>query len=111
MSFLNENCDLNNCNVVLPSENEIYNLAEFFKVIGDSTRIKILSALEYKDLAVCDLCGILDMSMSAISHQLRILKQSDLVRYRRQGKNIIYSLADEHIKLIVNMALEHINEK
>lgn len=95
----------------IANEQEIYNLSDFFKVISDGTRIKILLALQQGDFKVQELCEKLSMSMSAISHQLRILKQSDLVRYKRQGKNIIYSIADEHIKLIIDMALEHINEK
>lgn len=97
--------------LIIYDENQTYKLSEFFKIMSDSTRLKILLALENSEMKVCDLCTKLNMSMSAISHQLRILKQCDLVRYKKQGKNVIYSIADEHIKLVVDMALEHINEK
>lgn len=85
-------------------------LALFFKIFGDATRIKILSALDESEMCVCDLAASLDMTKSAISHQLAILKRSSLVKYRRTGKEVYYSLADEHIQKIVEMGLEHISE-
>lgn len=85
-------------------------LALFYKIFGDSTRIKILSALDESELCVCDLASVLDMTKSAISHQLAILKRASLVKYRREGKEVYYSLADEHIRKILEMGLEHISE-
>lgn len=90
------------------AENEIIRLAETFKVLGDPTRIKILSALSEEELCVCDLSAVLDMSVSAISHQLRVLKGARLVKYRREGKNIFYSLDDEHVISLFRLALEHV---
>ena len=89
---------------------ELYDLAEFFKVFGDSTRIRSLCVLLDKEICVADIAAELDMTQSAISHQLRILKASRLVSSRREGKQIFYSLADEHVRLIISMGLEHINE-
>ena len=94
----------------MPEEEVLYDLADFFKVFADSTRIKILYVLLCSEMCVCDLAQILNMTQSAISHQLRILKQMDLVRNRREGKTIFYSLADDHIKAILNQGMEHINE-
>lgn len=94
----------------VPEEEKLYDLADFFKIFGDSTRIKILYVLLCSEMCVCDLAQILGMTQSAISHQLRILKQMDLVRNRREGKTIFYSLADDHIKLILSQGMEHINE-
>lgn len=94
----------------MPEEEELYDLAELFKVFGDTTRIKILYTLFKSEMCVCDIAEVLDMSQSAISHQLRVLKQAKLVRNRRDGKQIIYSLADAHISRIISMGLEHINE-
>ena len=97
-------------NKEIPDEEKLYDLADFFKVFADSTRIKILYVLLCSEMCVCDLAQILNMTQSAISHQLRILKQMDLVRNRREGKTIFYSLADDHIKAILNQGMEHINE-
>lgn len=97
-------------NEEIPDEEKLYDLADFFKVFADSTRIKILYVLLCSEMCVCDLAQILNMTQSAISHQLRILKQMDLVRNRREGKTIFYSLADDHIKSILNQGMEHINE-
>ena len=97
-------------NEEIPDEEKLYDLADFFKVFADSTRIKILYVLLCSEMCVCDLAQILNMTQSAISHQLRILKQMDLVRNRREGKTIFYSLADDHIKGILNQGMEHINE-
>lgn len=94
----------------MPAEEHLYDLAELFKVFGDTTRIKILYVLFESEMCVCDIAEILNMTQSAISHQLRVLKQNRLVRFRREGKNIIYSLADEHVRSIINQGMEHINE-
>lgn len=94
----------------VPKEELLYDLADFFKVFADSTRVKILYVLMCEEMCVCDLAQILGMTQSAISHQLRMLKQMDLVRNRRDGKTIFYSLADDHIRLILNQGMEHINE-
>ncbi len=94
----------------MPSEDSLYDLAELFKVFGDSTRIRILYVLFESEVCVCDLAETLHMTQSAISHQLKILKQSHLVKNRREGKSIFYSLADEHVRLILNQGMEHINE-
>lgn len=97
-------------NQVIPDEEKLYDLADFFKVFADSTRIKILYVLLCSEMCVCDLAQILGMTQSAISHQLRTLKQMDLVRNRRDGKTVFYSLADDHIKSILNQGMEHIHE-
>lgn len=94
----------------LPKDETLYDLAEFFKVFGDSTRIKIICALFESEMCVCDLAALLGASQSAISHQLRTLKGARLVRYRREGKVIYYSLDDEHIKHIYDEGLRHIME-
>ena len=94
----------------MPAEDELYDLAELFKVFGDSTRIRILFALFEADICVCDLAELLGMTQSAISHQLRILKNAKLVKNKRDGKQVIYFLADEHVRSIINQGLEHIEE-
>lgn len=94
----------------LPKEETLYELAEFFKVFGDSTRIRIICALFESEMCVCDLAVLLKLSQSAISHQLRTLKGARLVRYRREGKVVYYSLDDDHIKHIFDEGLRHINE-
>ena len=94
----------------MPEETELYDLAELFKVFGDSTRIKILYVLFQSEMCVCDIAQLLNMSQSAISHQLRVLKQAQLVKYRREGKTVFYSLADAHVNTILNQGLEHIEE-
>lgn len=94
----------------MPEEEMLYDLAELFKVFGDSTRIKILYVLFQSEMCVCDIAQLLHMSQSAISHQLRVLKQAQLVKYRREGKTVFYSLADSHITTILNQGLEHIKE-
>ena len=91
-------------NEKLPSETELYDLAELFKVFGDSTRIRILFVLFEAEVCVCDLAEALGMTQSAISHQLRILKQNKLVKNRREGKSIFYSLADEHVRTIASIS-------
>jgi ArsR family transcriptional regulator len=94
----------------LPDENELCDLAELFKVFGDSTRIRILYVLFESEVCVCDLAEALNMTQSAISHQLKILKQNKLVKNRREGKSIFYSLADDHVKTIIAQGREHILE-
>ena len=94
----------------LPPEEQLYDLAELFKVFGDSTRMRILFVLFEAEVCVCDLAQALSMTQSAISHQLRILKQSKLVKNRREGKSIFYSLADSHVMTIIAQGLEHVNE-
>lgn len=94
----------------MPDEDELYDLAELFKVFGDSTRIKILYVLFEAEMCVCDIAQLLNMTQSAISHQLKILKQSRLVKSRREGKAVFYSLADGHVRGIINQGLEHIEE-
>ena len=85
-------------------------IAELFKAFGDTTRVRILSLLLHQELCVGDIADALEMSQSAISHQLRILKQMHLIKFRREGKNILYSLADDHVKTILEMGLEHVLE-
>ena len=97
-------------NETLPEETELYDLAELFKVFGDSTRIRILFVLFEAEVCVCDLAKVLNMTQSAISHQLRILKQNKLVKNRREGKSIFYSLADDHVRTIINQGRDHIEE-
>ena len=97
-------------NEKMPNEEKLFDLAEFFKIFGDTTRIRILYVLMCSEMCVCDLAQILGMTQSAISHQLRVLKQMELVKNRREGKSMFYSLADGHIKTILSQGLEHIEE-
>ncbi|MDR0925136.1 MAG: metalloregulator ArsR/SmtB family transcription factor [Hungatella sp.] len=94
----------------MPQDQELLDLADFFKVFGDATRIKILYVLSQSEMCVCDIANLLKMGQSAISHQLRILKQMRLVKFRREGKTVFYSLADGHIESILAQGMEHINE-
>lgn len=94
----------------MPDEEKLYDLAELFKVFGDSTRIRILWALSESDMCVCDIAALLNMTQSAISHQLRILKQTRLVKNRKEGKVVYYSLDDAHVKQIFEIGLIHISE-
>ena len=94
----------------MPDEEELYDLAELFKVFGDTTRIKILYVLFKSEMCVCDIAESLGMTQSAISHQLKVLKQARLVKSRRAGKSIIYSLADDHVSTIIAQGQEHIEE-
>ena len=94
----------------LPQDEVLYDLAELFKVFGDSTRIRILFVLFESEMCVCDIAQLVNMTQSAISHQLRILKQSQLVKSRRDGKSVFYSLADDHVYRIINQGFEHIKE-
>ena len=101
---------LKTVNDTMPEETELYDLAELFKVFGDSTRIRILFVLFEAEVCVCDLARVLNMNQSAISHQLRILKQAALVKFRRDGKTIYYALADDHVATIMSQGLEHVCE-
>lgn len=97
-------------NAGMPDEEMLYDLAELYKVFGDSTRIKILYALFESELCVCDIARVLSMTQSAISHQLRVLKQAKLVKFRREGKTIFYSLSDDHVRTIIGMGMDHLCE-
>ena len=94
----------------MPDEEVLYDLAELFKVFGDSTRIKVLFALFESELCVGDIAQVLGLSQSAVSHQLRILKQSKLVKFRREGKVVYYSLDDDHVRSMLSMGAEHVEE-
>ena len=94
----------------MPQEAELNALSEFFRVFGDATRIKLLYALSRSELCVCDLAALLGSSQSAVSHQLQLLRSKRLVKYRREGKTVFYSLDDGHIFSILGMGMEHIKE-
>ena len=94
----------------MPADELLYDLSELFKIFGDSTRIRILYALFEAEMCVCDIAQLLNMTQSAISHQLRILKQSKLVKNRRDGKTVYYSLADDHVRMVINQGMDHILE-
>jgi len=94
----------------MPDEAELYDLSDFFKVLGDSTRMKLIWALDESEMCVCDLAVLLSMTKSAISHQLSSLKQANLVKFRKEGKVVFYSLSDDHVKAIFEKGLEHIKE-
>ncbi|MGI5998784.1 MAG: ArsR/SmtB family transcription factor [Lutispora sp.] len=95
----------------MPDENLLYDMADLFRVFGDSTRVKILHALFESEMCVCDIAALLNMNQSAISHQLRVLKGSRLVKNRRDGKVVYYSLDDEHVKHIFDQAMAHLKHK
>ena len=95
----------------MPKEETIFDIAELFKVFGDSTRMKIICSLFESEMCVCDIAEIINATQSAISHQLRVLKQAKLVKYRKEGKTVFYSLSDSHVEIIFNMALEHVEEE
>lgn len=95
----------------MPDEELFYDLSDLFKVFGDTSRIKIIYALFESEMCVCDLAALFNMSQSAVSHQLRVLKQARLVKYRRDGKVVYYSLDDEHVKEILDKGLAHVEEK
>lgn len=94
----------------MPSDEHLYDLAELFKVFGDSTRIKILYALFEAEMCVCDIAQLLGLTQSAVSHQLRVLKNARLVKPRREGKTVFYSLADDHVRSVIAQGMEHIEE-
>ena len=95
----------------MPDEELLYDLAELYKVFGDSTRIKILYVVFEAEMCVCDIAQLLGMTQSAISHQLRVLKGSKLVKNRRDGKTVFYSLADDHVRTILGQGMDHITEE
>lgn len=95
---------------LMPDEETLYDLSDFFKIFGDSTRMSILFAIDGAPMCVCDIANLLGMTKSAVSHQLKILRQSDLITYRKSGKNVFYTLADDHVRDIIEKALEHIKE-
>lgn len=94
----------------MPGEEELYDLAELFRIFGDSTRIRILYVLFESEMCVCDIAQLLGMTQSAISHQLRLLKNARLVKARREGKTVFYALADDHVKTIIGQGLDHVRE-
>ena len=94
----------------MPGEDTLYDLAELFRIFGDSTRIRILYVLFEAEMCVCDIAALLGMTQSAISHQLRALKNARLVKARREGKTVFYALADDHVKTIINQGLDHVQE-
>lgn len=102
---------VNNVREHMPDEEVLLDLADLFKVFGDSTRVRILCALFHSEMCVCDIAVLLGMTKSAISHQLRILKQVKLVRSRRDGKIVYYSLDDDHVKSVFDQGLLHVTEK
>lgn len=94
----------------MPDEEILYDLSELFKIFGDSTRIKILYVLLESEMCVCDIAQLLNLSQSAVSHQLRALKQAKLVKYRRDGRSIFYSLSDSHVRTIIDQGIDHVSE-
>ena len=94
----------------MPSEDVLFDLSELFKVFGDSTRIRILYCLFESEMCVCDIATLLNMTQSAISHQLSVLKKNKLVKSRREGKAVFYSLADAHVRMIIDQGVEHVTE-
>jgi len=94
----------------MPEDEILYDLADLFKIFGDTTRIRILYVLLESEMCVCDIAALLGMTQSAISHQLKVLKQSKLIRYRRDGKTVFYSLADDHVRTIIDCGVDHIAE-
>ena len=101
---------INNVKNKMPKEEMLFDIAEVFKVFGDSTRMKIICCLFEAEMCVCDIAEIINSTQSAVSHQLRVLKQAKLVKYRKEGKTVYYSLSDRHVEIIFNMALEHVKE-
>ncbi|MDO4542245.1 MAG: metalloregulator ArsR/SmtB family transcription factor [Bacillota bacterium] len=97
-------------NETMPDDEILYELGDLFKVFGDTTRIKILYVLLESEMCVYDLAQVLNMTQSAISHQLQVLKQNKLVKFRREGKTVIYSLSDDHVSTIIGQGMEHISE-
>lgn len=97
-------------NETMPDDEILYDLGDLFKVFGDTTRIKILYVLLESEMCVYDLAQVLNMTQSAISHQLQVLKQNKLVKFRREGKTVIYSLSDSHVSTIIDQGMEHISE-
>lgn len=96
---------------IMPEEEKLYDLAEFFKVFGDTTRVKIICVLFESEMCVCDIAEVLNMTQSAVSHQLRVLKNSRLAKFRKEGKSVYYSLDDDHVRNIFKQGFDHINHK
>jgi ArsR family transcriptional regulator len=94
----------------MATEEVLFQVADLFKALGDSTRARLLHALSFSELCVCDLAAVLGMSSSAVSHQLRVLRGQRLIKYRKDGKNVFYSLADAHVLRLMEQGLEHVNE-
>ncbi len=94
----------------MPADEELYDLAELFKMFGDTTRIRLLFILLQEEMCVCDLAEMLNMTSSAVSHQLSLLKRSKLIKNRREGKSVFYSLADDHVRTIIQQGIDHIEE-
>ena len=110
-SFLNAHPEaIANVRATLPDDDTLLDVSELFKVLGDSTRCRILFVLLVSEMCVCDLSLLLGMSVSAVSHQVRILRQAQLVRYRREGKTVFYALADEHVRTLLSQGMEHVQE-
>ena len=95
----------------MPDDQDIYDLSDFFKVLGDSTRMRIIWALDESEMCVCDIAVLLNMTKSAISHQLRALREANLVKFRKEGKTVYYSLKVDHVRDIYEIGMEHIKEK
>ena len=93
------------------SDNEAQQVAEIFKLLGDPTRVKILQVLTKRELCVCDIAAVIEMGQSAVSHQLRLLRNARLVRYRREGKMAWYSLDDEHVRSLLSQGIDHIKHR
>lgn len=102
---------INRVRKVMPPEEKLYDLADFFKVFGDTTRVKIIYALLKEEMCVCDISILLGMNQSAISHQLRVLRQARIVKFRKEGRVVYYSLDDEHVESILEQGFTHINHK
>lgn len=94
----------------MPSEDVLLQVSEYFRVLGDQTRAKIIWALHENELCVCDLANVLDMTKSAVSHQLSMLRSANLVKFRREGKNVFYTLSDDHVRRMIEAGIEHIHE-
>ena len=101
---------LNQVHANMPGEDALFDLSELFKLFGDSTRIRILYCLLASEMCVCDIATLLQMTQSAISHQLSVLKKSKLVKYRREGKTVFYSLTDDHVRAILSQGMDHVKE-
>lgn len=102
---------VNNVRGQMLEEDILFDVSDFFKILGDSTRAKIMWALDKSEMCVCDLAVLLGMTKSAISHQLKVLREANLVKFRKMGKMVMYSLDDDHVKTIFEMALEHVLER
>ncbi len=102
---------INTVRELIPTDEIIFELSDFFKILGDSTRIRILSALSHAEMCVCDISVLLNMSQSAVSHQLRLLKHARLVKFRKDGKIVYYSLDDNHIRDVLSVGFDHLGER